>query len=281
MAEARPTSERALESRLRDVGGHLAYPPTPNLAVAIRGRLAERSARGEDHWYNLWRARMRPAFVALAFLAVIGAVLLLDPTMRVGIAQRLGLRTVAIEYVPSVGVPPTRAPAAMPSGAPSDPRLSLGDRVSLAQAAGRVSSPIVVPTVSELGAPDEVYVSDAPPGGQVALVYGSRPGLPSTPETGVGLLFTEFDGSLVRGQFGKGLGPGTRLEEVQVAGEDGLWIEGNPHAVFGYQDAVGQMRGEAIRLAANTLVWQRGSLVLRLEGALSKEKALRIAASVR
>jgi ABC-type transporter Mla MlaB component len=36
-----------------------------------------------------------------------------------------------------------------------------------------------------------------------------------------------------------------------------------------------------LRLARNTLIWQRGSVMLRLEGELTRAEALRIARSVR
>jgi hypothetical protein len=38
---------------------------------------------------------------------------------------------------------------------------------------------------------------------------------------------------------------------------------------------------ETIRLAGNVLLWERGELTLRIESGLTKEGAVRVAASVR
>ena len=91
---------------------------------------------------------------------------------------------------------------------------------------------------------------------------------------------TQFPGDVDQGFIEKGLGPGTRLESVTVNGRPGYWIEGRPHA-FVYRDANGNVRDESYRLAGNVLLWEDGDLLLRLESALSKEEALRIASSVR
>ena len=107
-----------------------------------------------------------------------------------------------------------------------------------------------------------------------------RPGLPTATETGVGLLLTQFQGSLEPTFFGKGLPPGARLEQVTMAGRPAYWIEGRPHFFF-YRDQSGRQIDERFRLAANVLLWEQDGLTLRIEGAFSKEEALRIAASVR
>jgi hypothetical protein len=67
---------------------------------------------------------------------------------------------------------------------------------------------------------------------------------------------------------------------VTVDGERGVWITGKPHG-FGFVDARGRAWFERLRLAGDTLLWQRGPLTLRLEGALSKAAALRVARAVR
>ena len=79
-------------------------------------------------------------------------------------------------------------------------------------------------------------------------------------EEGIGLLLTEFRGDLLPppGAYdkglapdsGKGLGPGTQLEELSVNGGRGYWIEGWPHLYF-YRDAAGQVRQGTTRLVGN------------------------------
>jgi hypothetical protein len=207
-----------------------------------------------------------------------------SPEARTTIADRIGLRGVEIEHVPAVPEPtPTAtAPPSSPSptSVPVGVRLGLGDPVTLAEARARVPYPVRVPTLPEPAAPDQVFVRPVPPGGQVALVYRAGPSLPETAETGVGLLLTQFPGGVDWGFVQKGLGPDTRLETVLVNGTLGYWIEGRPHAFF-YRDTTGSIRDETFRLAGNVLLWQDGELLLRLESALSKEEALRIAHSVR
>jgi hypothetical protein len=122
---------------------------------------------------------------------------------------------------------------------------------------------------------------DSPPGGQVALVYLSREGIPPASTTGAALLLTEFQASFPSGgPILKGLPPGSRLEEVTVNGGRGYWIDGDPH-VFFFQDAQGQIQSETTRLARNVLLWEAGPVTLRLESALDRDTAVAIATSTR
>ncbi len=71
---------------------------------------------------------------------------------------------------------------------------------------------------------------------------------------------------------------GTEVREVDVNGHAGFWIFGGEHLFFTY-DRDG-MRKEQ-RLAGNTLVWQQGDEIVRVEGVdLTLEEALQIAADV-
>ena len=53
----------------------------------------------------------------------------------------------------------------------------------------------------------------------------------------------------------------------------GVWITGRPHLVL--------LPGGAPRLAADTLIWQRNKLTVRLEGATTLQQAVTIAESLR
>ncbi|MEP7114113.1 MAG: hypothetical protein ABI862_12675, partial [Ilumatobacteraceae bacterium] len=58
----------------------------------------------------------------------------------------------------------------------------------------------------------------------------------------------------------------------------GYWIEGSPHQLmFVFGDNV---QDDTLRLATNTLLWQRGDRVYRLEADIDLATALRIARSV-
>ena len=259
-----------LERVLVEIGQQLDYPPTPDLAAKVQRRLAVQEmpapARVPWAWALRWPSVRRWALALVALLVAAAALLAFSPEARSVVAQRLGLRGVVITQVSAV--------TPLPVGGP----LNLGRPTTLEAAASAVAWRIEVP--QSLGAPDEVYLTDLPPGGQVALVYRPRPDLPAASTTGVGVLITEFQASLPGGApVGKGLPPGTRLESVTVNAREGYWMEGALHVMFMFQNTRGQYESETTRLAANVLLWEDGPLTLRLEGAMSKDAALAIAAS--
>jgi len=141
---------------LRQLGRHIEWPPTPELAPAVRSRIGKRRA---------WR----PVAIALAVLVVaVGAVMAVPPA-RTAIFEWLGIKGVKITRVEQL--PPT----------PVVGNLDLGRPVTLAEARRRAPW-LLVPT----DAPDSVHYSDSIPGGKVTLLWG-------TP-TSVRLLLTEFRG---------------------------------------------------------------------------------------
>lgn len=126
-----------LDVALRELGRQVEFPPTPDLASSIRGRL-ERPRR--------W---LRPAAIALAILVVaIGAALVVPPA-RTALLDWLGLRGVSIVRVDEL--PPT----------PPIGELDLGRRVTLDEA----PSWTLVPDDE----PDSVFVED----GTVNLLWGT------------------------------------------------------------------------------------------------------------
>ena len=254
-----PDLSRALE----ELGFHLSYPPTPDLAAAVRARItAERPAVA---W---WRRHgtLRMALVAAVVVAAIGISALVVPPVRDTLARFFHVRGVVIERH-----------AVLPSPTPGA-ALQLGTPTTLGHARATLKFPVTLPTA--LGSPAAVYLGAAPPGGEVSVVYSPAPGLPQARSTGVGLLLTEFQGAVAPQLFGKILGPGTAIEEVDVAGTRGYWITGSPHAFF-YQQAGAGNADEPLRLADNTLLWERDGVTLRIEGSLERDAMLRIANSVR
>lgn len=311
MAEQRwRPSDADLEQELLALGRQVAFPPTPSLAPRVRAQLAARPAL-LPWWRHPAPRRIALGLIAMVVLCLV--VLAAWPAARTAVAGRLGLPGISIHQAPSVpkpptatpplaqslstGTPPTSEAIATPGGttvpkAPTAPppllstatppavgaRLALGDQVSLAQVQQRVGFRPLLP--EGLGQPDAVYVATPPPSGAVTLVYRPRPGLPATTETGVGLLLTEFRGATDAGFLMKVVGPDTRVEAVTVNGAPGFWLEGAPHALA-YRDPSGQFETATLRLAGNTLAWNQGDLTLRIESALTKEEALKIASSVR
>jgi hypothetical protein len=78
------------------------------------------------------------------------------------------------------------------------------------------------------------------------------------------------------------VGGGTTVERVRVGAAPGLWLSGEPHALYfarpGEPDNVDL---DLPLLAGNTLVWERpDGVTVRLEGDLSKRDAFAIAKSL-
>jgi len=245
----------ALERALRDLAPRIVYPPTPNLSASFNAAVVaadDRRARPRFGWRPV--AHSLPAAIA-ALLLLVGAAL----------AVGIGLRGFSIVFVESPRQPIGHG-------------LELGERLTLADAQQRVSYRILVPA-GEPGQPDEVYLDLRAGLDQVTLVYRSVVLSPAGEDDEVGLLITQFRARPDSATITKEVGPATTVEPVVVAGEPGFWIEGSPHVLL-YRDPSGAMIEDRMRLVGDVLVWQRGDLTLRLEGAGSREQAVTIAESM-
>jgi hypothetical protein len=260
-------SEAAVELTLRDLGRHLEWPPTPNLAVSVRAELDRGAA---VRTFPRRPVRRAVVLAAAALLVVLGGMVALSPGLRAAILRFFSLPGVRIEVEESS--PPASPPATSTPGADVQPLL--GRRVSLAEARGEVGFPVAVP--ASLGQPDEVYVLGGGPRALVTLAYRGREGLPADPKTGYGALLTQLRGRPTEDLVKKG-----ELESpvvaVTVEGERGYWVEG-PHLV--YVRAPGGPQAVEPRIAGNTLLWTRGQVTLRLEVDLPVGEALELAESV-
>lgn len=139
---------------------------------------------------------------------------------------------------------------------PTTGELDLGRRTSAAGAERAAGFRLRYP---DLGDPDSIHVRRS---GAVSLVYG-----------GGRLVLTEARGEV----FWKKTAGAAR--PVSVGGSPGLWVPG-PH-FFAWLSPSGTTRAEPPYLAGSTLIWQRGGLTFRLEGAVTVEQALDVARSVR
>lgn len=230
-----------LELILTEAGSALEWPVTPDLAGHVAARIRKPARRA-------LRLR-RPLVLAFAALLILAA----GAAAVSGVRHFFGFGSVRVERVPKLPLKP--APGA---------KLALGTQTTLAGA--DVGFKPLVPAA--LARP-VVYVDGAIPGGQLSLVY--RDGH---------ALLTEVQGTVRRQFLQKFVGPGTTVERVTIDGARGLWIRGALHEIV-YEDRNGLIRPDTIRLAGDTLLWRRGRLLLRLEGARSKADALRIARSLR
>jgi hypothetical protein len=240
-----------LELALRNLGGSLDWPVEPELEQGVLRRIREAPVRRR-------LVSRRALVIAFAVLAVAAGALFAVPQTRGAILEFFHLRGVTIERVEELPTVPVQ----------SGLGTFLGDPVTLSQARERADFDVVVPEA--LGEPDEVYFQDGPPpGGMVSFVYGTK----DDPRA----LFTQFAGRVDEIIFKK-VAPDTKVEAVTVDGQPGYWLEGAHF--FSYLDRHGDMESEQVRLAGNVLLWERGTRTLRLEADISKEEALRIAASV-
>jgi hypothetical protein len=276
VAERRPSiTERELERALINARGQIDFPSAPDLTSRVIARL-DQPRRSRPWWRpDVFGPRLRAvaAVIVVAF-ALLAAILLIPPA-RHAVADLLGLRGVSI-----VSMPDSPTSTVIPSGSPAADALLLDGRdVSLAEARGLVSFPVLLPSMSLVGQPDAVYVAGEPSGGRVTLVYAPRPGIPETRETGVGLLITQFRGESIP-FIQKGLPRGATVTPTNVNGVRAFWIEGVPHLLI-IRDSAGAMHEQPSRLAANTLLWERDGITYRIESSLDLDAALRIAESMR
>jgi hypothetical protein len=252
-----PDVERAL-AQLRE---EIDWPPTPDLGPRVMERLHERERRRS---FPIARRSLALAFVALLLLA--GAAFAALPGVRDAVRDFLGLQGATVERRETL--PP--APPARP--------LDLGARTTLARAAGELGFAPLTP--ADPGHPDAVYVRREPPGGELSLAYRPRARLPRARSTRLGLLVGEFRGDLSPAYVGKIASQATRTERLRVDGNRAIWVAGAPHYFF-YRGPNGRFLDNSLRIAQNVLLLQRGRLLIRLEGAFDRDRAIAIARSLR
>ena len=88
------------------------------------------------------------------------------------------------------------------------------------------------------------------------------------------ILISTISGSLSPRMITKSVQSSGQVQEVDVDGAPGLWIEGPAHEI-GYESPAGHPVFE--RMAGNTLIWQRGAVITRVEGFGALEEALAFA----
>lgn len=250
---AEPTPIRRLEAELRALGRQLDVPPTPDVWNAVHRRLNS-AAAGPRRRRRGWLAAA--VLVVLTTAAVLGA----TPQGRAAVAELLQFAGINVRQEPGPG--------------PAEPgRLPEANQKTLADA--RRAASFHVLTLPTLGQPDQVIVAGGRPPRVVSLVYRAGPARPKAGSDGVAARLDQFDGT-AQPVFDKFVGDGS-TEEVRVAGRRALWVRG-PHELV-YIDRSGVARSESARLAANTLIWQIDGVTLRLEGAFSRDEAIRVAES--
>lgn len=261
-------SMATLERALIDLGQEIDYPATPDLVAMVVSELRSEVPAPVERRAP-WFVRARPALaVAATLLAIGGVVLGVSPDAREAVADFLGIGGVRIQVQES----PLETPAAGED-------IFFGDPLSLQEAQAELSFDILLPGSDGLGEPDAVYLDRSIAQGMVSLVYAERPGFPAADETGVALLINEFQGSTHNDLMKKLVGAGTSVDFVDVDGELAYWVEGQ-HSL-NVIDAEGRIFQDRSRLAGNTLLFQQGTVTIRIEGPLSQDEAIAIAESLK
>jgi hypothetical protein len=284
--------DNALERELMELGRDLDYPPTPDLAAAIRQRLDRERQTPPRRALPSWAlaAAVLAVFVVVPFLSysLFDGSLGGNGSSGAGGGQVAGSSGDAAPESAEGGRGAEEAPTSAGTGddaresvgpdsdQPSSAtgpvrawgeRLGLGEPISLETAEARVGG-LLLPAAA--GSPDRAYAVAGPTGDGVALIYGTREDFErARPDTG--FVLTQAPGGIEEA-FGAGGGAGA--EGVVVGGEPGVWVPGpGDPSVEGYRLTEG--------LGGSALFFVRGDAVLRLESNLTRDEAIRLAESVR
>lgn len=240
-----------------------------------RSRAGVFPLRGAWTWRPARRAALLAVAAILALAALAGAVGLGLPGLRLILGEPSATPTV--EPTPAAGgsgsfvSPASRLGASMRLGEALDP----DDPADLRALAG---FPVAMPADSALGPPEAIYIDDQR-GGQVTLLWPPRDDLPPTRQRDVGLLLSEFVGTVGEGFYNKVTGGGTPVEAVSVSGNQAFWINGDPHLFF--WEGPDGMIDDQRRWVGDVLIWSDGTVTYRLESALGRDASIEIAESVR
>ena len=239
-----------MESRLNGLREAVEYPPTPDIAASVARRLrSDGPAAARRPWLPLPRALVA---ILAGTLVVAAGVFAAVPGVRDAVLDLIDLRGVTIET--------TTAPAPAP---PTD-EPDYGRETTLPAGRADVRFEPLLP--AGMGPPDAVFIRTEAPGGELTLVYGD-------------MAISQFRGDLVPEYFAKLVPAGTAVERLRVGGSPAAWFSEAPH-FFAYRGPGGAIIERTLRPAANVLLVQRGRLLIRIEGAGSRAKAIEVARSL-
>jgi hypothetical protein len=261
MNEQHPLDFR--EDALRATAQALSYPPTPDLAGAVRRRLAREATLATPR-----RVVPRRVVWAALALAVLLAALLVAPRAEAlvrALFQIGGIQIVVVTPTPPPG------PAATPGPTPPPPAalLDLAGETTLA-AAQQGPIPLRLPAYpADLGPPDRVYRQDLD--GPAVILVWLVPGHPNQ----VRLALYELSSRVIGEKLA---GDRTLLAETTVHGLPAVWVRG-PHILQFYRHGQIDMTGRRL-VDGDVLAWEEGGITYRLESTLSLDEARRVAESL-
>jgi hypothetical protein len=271
-------NDEELGGALAGLAPDLAFPTASidvaALAVARLGSETPEPARRPD-LVRRWVAGLLPPRGLRRVLVI--ALLVVGLTAIAAGAAYVGVRGIQIVFdnggpTPTATGPRPTSPLPSPTLPGLGDRLELGDLSTLDAARAAADFQVSVPpSVAGLGDP-LVFLVGKPYLPRVSFVW-VRDGEPA-------LLLTEFRADPYKPFLRKVVFQGGHVTKVLLNGERGYWLSGSAHELD-YVDPDGIHFNDHDRLAGDALVWTRGDVTLRLEGASGLAEALRIARATR
>lgn len=251
------TPDEVWEKKVREIAGRMQFPPTPDIAGAVRERIEAR--RGSIFRRPVTRLAQPVGVIVLVIVLVV----LLVPDLRARAFDWLHVGAVRISEDP-----PPAAATPFPNllqGYDVTPIASILDwdhAITLGKAQDRVDFPI--PTVPDLGPPDHVFYYHLEE--SIIILVWEQPD--STP------ISLHLIGS--RSRVFK---YNAQVEtETDVNGQRALWLTG-PHQ---YEIMPQEGSSAVIQryIQGNVLIWEAGGVTYRLEGDLTLDEARDLAESL-
>jgi hypothetical protein len=255
-----------MDWQLREVAPAFIYPPTPDIAGAVRQRLSR--AGTPQRGARVMRSKLSWGLIALLLVVLLLAALLSVPQVQAFVRSLFRIGSVEIVVVPSTATPTLATPG--PSATPSNP-LNLVGETTLAIANAELPFGIKLPSYpADLGLPNRVFVQDLD--GSALILAWTEPGRPDEARLVLYELYLGVAGRKEVEDF-------KVVEETTVGGRRAMWVKGTH--LLQFYDARGNAWSGMRRLVqGNVLIWEEAGITYRLESTLPMSEAVRIAESL-
>jgi len=270
---------------LQELSAFVAIPsrggPSADPARRARLRIEQRASRPARSWLGSLHVPRLGRGLVFALIAVLAIAVA---------AAAVGLGLPGIRFVPAPSEGPSASPSrAATSGSPS-PRttpttaatgplgfdLGLGDPIAVADVKTTADFAVILPPAETVGPPSTAWLLD----GRLALIWPASSSLPVTQSPGIVTDPRGVPRSVDEGYFAKVIEQGTVVTTIQIDGNAGYWISGQPHEIV-YVNPHGDPVFDSRRSVGDTLLWARDGITYRLETGLGQEGAIGLAESLR
>lgn len=241
------------------------FPATPDIAADVGARIRPVRPARRVAW------RMVAAIVLVALATLVASLVI--PRSRSAIADFFGIEGIRIER--DAGDAPALSEPTSIGGA-----LLLGERTTLDTATDAAPFDVMLPADAVAGPPGEVWLNQRDGATVVGLIWPASDDLPEIGNTDVGMLLLEIETDANDAVFLKKMVGGGEMEVADVRGSTGLWIESGVLAVAPVEGLMPDLLEPQARRSGNVLIWSDGEITYRLETALPKADAVRIAGSL-